>query len=92
LDQQPVVIGPTTDGGYYLLGMKAENQSLFQNKDWGTSTVYDDTVSDLEQQGVTYAILTKLNDVDTIDDLMQTDILSKIKEEINDENSEGLLS
>jgi glycosyltransferase A (GT-A) superfamily protein (DUF2064 family) len=36
--QNEVVLGPAEDGGY-LLGLKEMHRPLFQNKDWGTSSV-----------------------------------------------------
>ncbi len=42
LQTNPIVIGPATDGGYYLLGMKELNTKIFKNKNWGTSTVLQD--------------------------------------------------
>jgi len=62
-----VVIGPAEDGGYYLLGLKKNNTLIFQNKDWGTSTVFEATIRDLETLKV--CLLDTLNDIDTFDDL-----------------------
>ncbi len=39
-----IVLGPSVDGGYYLLGMKKWNPKLFQNIEWSTSRVYSQTV------------------------------------------------
>ncbi|WP_207491410.1 TIGR04282 family arsenosugar biosynthesis glycosyltransferase [Aridibaculum aurantiacum] len=78
LESHDVVVGPTTDGGYYLLGMKQANLRLFQQKDWGTSTVFDDTVADLTQLQLKYKELEQLDDVDTMDDLLATDILANL--------------
>ena len=36
LDHNDYVIGPATDGGYYLLGMKTMNSALFKEKNWPT--------------------------------------------------------
>ncbi len=67
LDSNDVVIGPAEDGGYYLLGMKTLQPNIFQNKDWGTSTVRKDTLKDLEK--VSVHLLEELNDVDVIEDI-----------------------
>ena len=67
LKSNEVVIGPAEDGGYYLLGLKAMQSSLFENKDWGTSTVFGATMKDL-QADKTY-LLPILNDIDTFEDL-----------------------
>ena len=72
LDKNDVVIGPALDGGYYLLGMKKVHLPVFKNKDWGTSTVYNETVKDLNQEKVYH--LEKLNDIDVYDDIKDYDI------------------
>jgi uncharacterized protein len=72
LDTHDVVIGPAVDGGYYLLGMKEMQTPIFYDKDWGTSTVRADTLSDLYSQKV--AMLETLNDIDVYDDLRGHDI------------------
>ena len=67
LDRHDVVIGPAEDGGYYLLGMKTLHPKLFRNKAWGTQTVQEDTLKDLENTHV--FILKELNDIDTFEDM-----------------------
>ena len=46
------VIGPAKDGGYYLLGMKSLNSSVFKNKKWSTNTVFKETLKDLKNKKV----------------------------------------
>ena len=84
LKSNDVVVGPTIDGGYYLLGMKQLHQPVFQSKEWGTSSVYDDTIADLKQANLSYSSLPTLNDIDLVDDLLKTDILTKIEEEASE--------
>ncbi len=67
LDSNDVVIGPAIDGGYYLLGMKRLHTTIFKNKEWGTSSVREDTLSDLQKVNV--HLLQELNDVDVIEDI-----------------------
>lgn len=64
-------IGPATDGGYYLLGMKELNPEIFQNKDWGTSTVLKETLNDLKDKK--FVLLEKRNDVDYYEDIKDVD-------------------
>lgn len=61
------VIGPAKDGGYYLLGMKQLNNKIFKHKNWGTDTVFKDTMSDLKTEKV--SLLTIKNDVDYFEDI-----------------------
>ncbi len=72
LNTNDVVLGPAEDGGYYLLGMKALYRSVFYHKEWGSSTVKNDTLADLSDQKV--ASLETLNDIDVYDDLKGKDL------------------
>src|SRR5690606_1441691 len=67
LQDHDFVIGPAEDGGYYLLGMKRMLPQLFQNKAWGTSAVFQETLKDLREENVAY--LEYRNDVDIYDDI-----------------------
>jgi len=71
LDTTDVVIGPATDGGYYLLALNYMIAALFENKEWSTDTVLKDTVTDLEKLAITYALGPVLRDIDTGEDLVQ---------------------
>ena len=68
LDTHNTVIGPATDGGYYLLGMREFIPEVFENKSWSTSTVKDDTIKDLNYLNKKYYILPFLQDIDTEED------------------------
>nr|WP_298997187.1 TIGR04282 family arsenosugar biosynthesis glycosyltransferase [uncultured Allomuricauda sp.] len=67
LDKHDFVIGPAQDGGYYLLGMTLPNSKVFQNKNWGTETVLEDTLKDLEKEN--FFLLPEKNDVDHYEDI-----------------------
>ncbi len=67
LKNHQYVIGPADDGGYYLLGMKTMNMEVFQNKPWGTSTVFQETIKDLN--GKKIAFLEYRNDIDIYADI-----------------------
>lgn len=69
LELTDVVIGPAEDGGYYLLGMKALHETIFQNKNWSTQTVLPDTLNNLKDADLTVALLPELTDVDEEKDL-----------------------
>lgn len=71
LDEKEVVIGPSEDGGYYLLGMRQFFPFLFEEKAWSTDSVYSSTVQQLVIQNIRYEILPILNDIDTEDDWKQ---------------------
>ncbi|WP_367180200.1 TIGR04282 family arsenosugar biosynthesis glycosyltransferase [uncultured Lacinutrix sp.] len=67
LDDHDNVIGPAEDGGYYLLGMKTLHPSVFKIENWGTETVYQQTISKLINNNV--YVLETLNDIDYVEDL-----------------------
>ncbi len=67
LENSDYVLGPATDGGYYLLGMKSLNLKLFKNKSWSTASVFEDTIKDINSENIT--ILEKRNDIDVFEDI-----------------------
>jgi len=69
LNDTDIVIGPSTDGGYYLVGMKAQYSEIFKNKSWSTSRVLEETINDLDNQTISYSLLKTLSDIDTYKDL-----------------------
>ena len=71
LDSNDVVIGPSRDGGYYLLGMNRLLPGLFDEKPWSTDAVLQQTIDDCKEQGYSVHLLDELNDVDTKADWQQ---------------------
>lgn len=71
LDHHDFVVGPAQDGGYYLLGMTFLLPQLFQNKEWGTETVLEDTLKDLRSHS--FKLLEVRNDVDYYEDIKGID-------------------
>ncbi len=70
LNSNDLVMGPAKDGGYYLLGMKTLHQTIFKNKNWGTNTVFQETLKDLEDiEDLKIEFLETLNDIDFAEDL-----------------------
>ena len=70
LDSKDVVIGPTFDGGYYLLGMKCLIPELFDNMVFSTRSVYDDTLERINKLSLSHHKLATLHDVDYYEDWM----------------------
>ncbi len=68
LDTKDVVIGPANDGGYYLLGMKEWHSNLFENVEWGTNTVFTQTMQHASNNNLSCALLSALSDIDTEED------------------------
>lgn len=70
LNNLDIVIGPATDGGYYLLGMKKEYPFLFQNIEWSTDKVLQQTIDLCSKNRLSYFLLPELSDIDEEKDLI----------------------
>ena len=64
LGDSDVVVGPTFDGGYYLLGMKEYHPALFENISWSTDAVYQETNDRSRELQLNIADLPTLSDID----------------------------
>ena len=64
-----VVLGPTQDGGYYLIGLRAMHPALFEAMAWSTSAVLSETVRRADAKGLRVACLPPWYDIDTPEDL-----------------------
>lgn len=65
-----LVLGPATDGGYYLIGTRVAHGSLFEGIQWSTSTVLEATLKRAHELDLKVHLLEKLSDIDTWDDLL----------------------
>ncbi|MFA4903958.1 MAG: TIGR04282 family arsenosugar biosynthesis glycosyltransferase [Desulfobaccales bacterium] len=65
-----VVLGPATDGGYYLVGLTRPQPHLFQGQLWSSSTVLKSTLNVARQQNLTVHLLPAWSDIDTFADLL----------------------
>ena len=63
-----VVIGPATDGGYYLIGMSRAHDVLFADVPWSSPLTLGVTLDRAQAAGLRVALLQPLSDVDTADD------------------------
>tara|TARA_B100001564_G_scaffold312041_1_gene284744 strand:+ start:67 stop:675 length:609 start_codon:yes stop_codon:yes gene_type:complete len=75
LNKNKVVIGPSIDGGYYLLGLNKNMPKIFEGVKWGTQSVLTETLKLLEHEPY---ILPELNDIDTFEDLITNPSLFEI--------------
>lgn len=71
LTRHDMVIGPSRDGGYYLLGLKRMNPELFKNIQWSTSSVFKATMEKAFSMGMSVAELAVLADIDTREELFE---------------------
>jgi rSAM/selenodomain-associated transferase 1 len=64
-----VVLGPSTDGGYYLLGLKQAHRRMFEDVAWSTSRVADQTIARARELGLELHVLAPWYDVDDVGSL-----------------------
>jgi rSAM/selenodomain-associated transferase 1 len=65
LAQHDVVLGPTEDGGYYLVAARAVHPSLFRDMAWSNETVLEETLRRCETAGLRADQVRRWYDVDT---------------------------
>jgi uncharacterized protein len=75
-----VVLGPSDDGGYYLIGMKREHHQLFERIDWSTERVLEQTRQRAQELKLEIKLLPTGYDIDDAaslkrlrDELLATD-------------------
>lgn len=71
LEHRKVVIGPAEDGGYYLLGCSEWIPELFQNIDWGTRAVLEQTMNIVKAKELPVSTLIPWYDIDRNEDLQK---------------------
>ena len=74
LQTNDLVLGPAKDGGYYLVGMKKPQPSIFNLKKWSHNQVFSQTIELIEDASLTFGTTQVLNDIDEPDDLVGTDL------------------
>jgi hypothetical protein len=74
LNKADVVLGKANDGGYYLIGMKKAHNRIFSLNAWSHNKVLEQTLNILSDLGLNVSFTSTKTDVDTIDDLKQTDL------------------
>lgn len=69
LKSKDVALGPTSDGGYYLVGMKRPHKCVFDVDGYGVDSVLENTLAKLRMEGLTVGFTKMLQDMDTYEDL-----------------------
>ena len=69
LSQSDLVIGPSNDGGYYLLGMNDFHPLLFDDIRWSSDEVFRKTEKKAIENELSLSVMPELIDIDTEDDL-----------------------
>ncbi len=60
-----LVLGPSVDGGYYLIGLKRLAEGIFQDIPWSTSSVLDTTLKKAEKLALKVELLPPAYDIDS---------------------------
>lgn len=73
LDSCEWVVGPANDGGYYMIGCRAQSfdSAVFAGIEWGTSTVCAATLQKIRELEATVAVLPPRSDIDLVGDLRE---------------------
>lgn len=69
VNSSALILGPATDGGYYLIALNALYEELFEGIPWSTASVLDETVKKARASGVGLSLLDEWHDIDTPEDL-----------------------
>jgi rSAM/selenodomain-associated transferase 1 len=69
-----VVVGPSEDGGYYLVGMKRLHCELFRDISWSSDKVLEETLKRASDAGIAVSLLPMWRDVDTAADLERPEL------------------
>ena len=64
LDENDLVVGPTNDGGYYLIAVKNHHPKLFYNIDWSSEKVFQQTINNANELGLIHKNLQTKRDID----------------------------
>ncbi|MBU0678311.1 MAG: TIGR04282 family arsenosugar biosynthesis glycosyltransferase [Verrucomicrobia bacterium] len=70
LDLHEIVLGPSHDGGYYLIGEVSPHPGLMSGIAWSTDEVLSQTLQKLQEAGTSYAMLEPLQDLDNMENLI----------------------
>lgn len=70
LNKSDVVIGPSTDGGFYLIAIKKIDERIFDNVKWYSDKVLSQLLTNFNKSHYSYVLLQKLNDIDDYADLI----------------------
>ena len=69
LQKNDIVLGPSTDGGYYLVGLSRPCPEIFANINWSTPTVFSETIDAIQKHTYTLGLVPPWFDVDTPEEL-----------------------
>ena len=71
LNQSDVVLGPTEDGGYWLVGLSSSAFEIFDEMPWSTPQLWEATLQKLDESQRVYTTVPTWYDVDNLSDLQR---------------------
>ena len=71
------VIGPSVDGGYWLVGSGGKSLPIFSDITWSSARVFSQTRARLQRYGLSYHCITERRDLDEISDLKRLNLLAE---------------
>lgn len=69
LEKSDIVIGPSRDGGYYLIGLKDPDRRIFKDVNWSSDKVFAETMDNIKNTGKIASLVDGWYDIDTPEDL-----------------------
>jgi rSAM/selenodomain-associated transferase 2/rSAM/selenodomain-associated transferase 1 len=87
-----ITIGPAVDGGYYLIGLRESLPAVFENINWSTDTVLQETLEKIRECRKTNSLLPALSDVDYPEDLIFCRQIPDAFDAVLPRQQKGLLS
>ena len=75
--QFEAVLGPATDGGYYLLGLCRKTDAVFKDMQWSSTRVFKETERRMRENGLRHAVMRELSDIDEEKDINIKDIMTR---------------
>ena len=73
LNDKDIVLGPSLDCGYYLIGMKMETD-VFGDIEWSTDAVFANTLRRAQSLEKSVGLIKELNDIDTLQDFRNSSL------------------
>ncbi|HEX2570648.1 MAG TPA: TIGR04282 family arsenosugar biosynthesis glycosyltransferase [Polyangia bacterium] len=86
---RPAVLGPSLDGGYYLLGLSSFSRAPFADIAFGSAEVAADTVAALEQAGYAVDLLAPLPDIDDLQDVGRVATRLSVRRHVGSDTGPG---
>ena len=89
LDKHDIIIGPSQDGGIYLIGMKEPHENLLSEQTYGHKEVLNELLDEIENRNLSVFKLPTLIDIDVKDDLKKAGIEIVFEDEDDFEENIG---